>query len=243
MSGADPLVRAVDLALGYGGAVVLRDVQLEIRAGEYWFLVGPNGSGKSTFTRALFGMVRPAAGELWVDPVRAPRQRWAFVPQRSVVDPSVPTTVREQVALGLVGIRVTGEEAAARVAHALEQVDLAGRALDDFWALSGGQRQRVMLARALVRRPTLLVLDEPEAGLDLAAEERLLALLDVINRDYGVTLVHVSHDLGSVGRHATHVALFHDGGVESGPAAAVLTRARLERAYGVAVPAALGAIA
>lgn len=230
------LVRAADVALGYGGALVLRDVCIEIRVGEYWFLVGPNGTGKSTFTRALFGLVRPDAGELWIDPERAPRERWAFVPQRSVVDPSVPTTVREQVALGLVGLAVGAGEGATRVVRALEQVDLADRLRDDFWSLSGGQRQRVMLARALVRRPAVLVLDEPETGLDLAAEERLLGLLATINRDHRVTLVYVSHDLASVRRYATHVALFHEGRVETGAASSVLTQANLERAYGGPLP-------
>lgn len=238
MTGAEVLVRATDLVLGYAGVPVLRNVRLEIRAGEYWFFVGPNGAGKSTFVRALFGLVTPSAGELWIDPVRGARQRRAFVPQRSVVDPSVPTTVREQVALGLVGLGIGRKEAGERIAQALEQVGLGGRLGDDFWTLSGGQRQRVMLARALVRRPTLLVLDEPETGLDFAAEERLLALLDVINRNHGVTTLYVSHDLASARRHATHAALFHGGTVEVGPAAAILTRARLERAYGVAVSAA-----
>jgi ABC-type Mn2+/Zn2+ transport system ATPase subunit len=235
MSG-EVLVRATGLSLGYGGPAVVRDASLEIRAGEFWFLIGPNGSGKSTFTRALFGLVPPAAGELWIDPDRAPRTRWSFVPQRSVVDPSVPTTVREQVALGLVGLSLPRHEVPTRVTAALGQVDLAERLGDAFWALSDGQRQRVMLARALVRRPAVLVLDEPETGLDLAAEERLVTLLDAINRDHGVTLVYVSHDLRIVRRHASHVALFHDGVVETGPSASVLTSDRLARAYGIAIP-------
>lgn len=234
-SAGDVLVRADGLALGYRRTAVLRDVDLEIRAGDWWFVIGPNGTGKSTFTRALFGLVTPTGGTLWIDPERAPRSRWAFVPQRSTLNPSVPTTVREQVELGLVGLgRGAGVE---RVAAALAQVGLGERARDDFWALSGGQRQRVMLARALVRRPAVLVLDEPEAGLDLAAEERLLATLAAINREHGVTIIYVAHDLACVRRHATHVALFHDGRVESGPSSEMMTRARLERAYGVAIPA------
>lgn len=232
----DVLVRADGLTLGYGRTAVLRDVDLEIRAGEWWFVIGPNGSGKSTFSRALFGLVTPTSGELWIDPERAPRSRWAFVPQRSALNPSVPTTVREQVELGLVGLGIGGGAGAERVATALAQVGLGARARDDFWALSGGQRQRVMLARALVRRPAMLVLDEPEAGLDLAAEEHLLATLATINREHGVTLVYVTHDLACVRRHATHVALFHDGRVECGRSNELMVRARLERAYGVALP-------
>jgi ABC-type Mn2+/Zn2+ transport system ATPase subunit len=229
------VVRATGLALGYGSTVVLRDVELAVGTGAYWFLVGPNGSGKTTFVRALFGLVDVLAGRLWVDPEGGGQARIGFVPQRCVLNPSLPTTVGELVELGLVGLRLDARGRAERVDAALGQVGLAGEARRDHRTLSGGQGQRVLLARALVRRPAVLVLDEPEAGLDLAAEERLLELLDRVNREDGVTLLHVSHDLASVRRHASHVALFHHGSVESGPAAGVLTAANLTRAYGIAV--------
>jgi ABC-type Mn2+/Zn2+ transport system ATPase subunit len=230
-SASDVLIRADGLALGYGREPVLRDVDLEIRAGEHWFLVGPNGAGKSTFVRALFALVTISAGRLWIG---AGRTRFGFVPQRWSLNPSLPATVRELVALGLVGLAVDRAGRAARVSRTLEEVGLGGRERQDFWSLSGGQRQRVLLARALVREPSVLVLDEPEAGLDLAAEQRLLDLLRDVRRARGVTVLHVSHDLASVRRYATHVALFADGTARSGPAEVVLTRANLERAYGVA---------
>jgi ABC-type Mn2+/Zn2+ transport system ATPase subunit len=233
VTAADTLIRARDLTLGYGAAAVLRGVSLDIRAGEYWFLVGLNGTGKTTFVRALFDLVRPAAGTLWIDPERAGRARIGFVPQRSTLDPSVPTTVREIVTLGLVGVSLPAGERAGRLATALAEVGLEGREHADYWSLSGGQRQRVLLARALVRHPNVLVLDEPEAGLDPAAEDRLLALLERINRERGVTMLYVSHDLENVRRHATHVALFRDGAIHAGPVAAVLTDANLARTYGV----------
>ncbi len=236
----DVLIRATDLALGYGGKAVVRAVNLEIGAGEYWFLVGPNGSGKTTFVRALFDLVLPESGRLWIDPARAGRERFGFVPQRCALNPSVPTTVGELVRLGLVGLALDGRALdgrarAARVAAALDEVGLGGRAADDYWSLSGGQRQRVLLARALVRQPTVLALDEPETGLDPAARARLLELLERINRERGVTLLYVSHDLANVRRHASHVALFGDGTVQAGPVAAMLTPERLERTFGMAL--------
>ncbi len=227
----DVLIRAEGLAIGYGSGAVLRDVNLEIRAGEYWFLVGLNGTGKTTFVRALFDLVAPAAGRVVIDRMRAGRERFGFVPQRSALNPSLPTTVRELVLLGLVGLRLDARTRAARLDAALAEVGLAGRARADYWTLSGGQRQRVLLARALVREPAVLVLDEPEAGLDPAAEERLLALLARINRER-VTMLYVSHDLENVRRYASHVALFRDGTVLAGAVADVLTRANLERTYG-----------
>ncbi len=233
MTSGDVLIRASGLVLGYGPDPVLRGVDLEIRAGEYWFLVGLNGTGKTTFVRSLFDLVPPAAGTLWIDPERAGRERVGFVPQRCALNPSLPTTVRELVVLGLVGLTLPAAERADRLATALAEVGLGGRERHDYWSLSGGQRQRVLLARALVRRPNVLVLDEPETGLDPAAEERLLDLLARINRERGVTLLYVSHDLENVRRHATHVALFRDGTIHAGPVAEVLTHANLERTYGV----------
>jgi ABC-type Mn2+/Zn2+ transport system ATPase subunit len=233
VSAADALIRARDLTLGYGDAPVLRRVNLEIRAGEYWFLVGLNGTGKTTFVRALFDLVAPAAGTLSIDPARAGRDRIGFVPQRSMLNASVPTTVRELVLLGLVGLTLPARERADRLAAALADVGLEGREHADYWSLSGGQRQRVLLARALARRPNVLVLDEPETGLDPAAEERLLTLLERINRERGVTMLYVSHDLENVRRHASHVALFRDGTIHAGPVDEVLTHANLERTYGV----------
>lgn len=238
-SASDVLIRAASLTLGYGDDPVLRDVNLEVRAGEYWFLAGLNGTGKTTFVRALFDLVAPVAGSLEIDRVRAGRDRRGFVPQRAALNPSLPTTVRELVLLGLVGLRLDAAARAARLAAALEQVGLAGSESRDYWTLSGGQRQRVLLARALVREPTMLVLDEPESGLDPAAEERLLQLLDQVNRERGVTLLYVSHDLENVRRHATHVALFRDHTVHAGPVDAVLTPANVARTYGLGGPEAI----
>jgi len=221
-----PLLRARGLALGYGATVVLRDVDLAVHPGEIWYLVGANGSGKTTFLRAVLGLLGPRAGELVRDPVRMAGARIGFVPQSERVGSALPTTVREFVSLGFAASDVPRTQRAERLAFALGRTGLTGLARRDFTALSGGQRQRTLLARALVRRPSLLVLDEPTEALDEGSEQEFLATLDELHRaDPKLTMLVVTHELELAAREATHLALFHDGTVLAGPRARVLEEA------------------
>jgi ABC-type Mn2+/Zn2+ transport system ATPase subunit len=229
------IVRTAGLRLGYGRRVVLTHVDFRMRLGEFWFFLGPNGEGKTTLLRAILGILRPQTGQLWVHPELGQRQRIGFVPQRCDINPTLPTTVREFVLLGLVGIDTDRREAAVRLGWALERVGLGGLEGKDYWSLSGGQRQRALVARALVRRPSVLILDEPTNGLDLAAEDAVLRFLADLNHKQQQTLLFVTHNLAIAARYATHIALFHAGEVVSGSRQEVLNRQTLERTYGVAV--------
>jgi ABC-type Mn2+/Zn2+ transport system ATPase subunit len=213
---------------------VLSDVDLEIRRGEFWFLIGPNGSGKTTLVRALLGLLPPRAGVLERHPEWTARERLGFVPQSCDINPTLPTTVREFVSLGFVRSGIPGPERPAVLRDALALVGLAGRERASYWSLSGGQRQRALVARALVRRPRLVVLDEPTEWLDVASEDVLLRTLVELHRT-GLTLLFVTHKLGLAARHATHVALFDAGRVRAGPRAAVLDPREVDRVFGVAV--------
>jgi ABC-type Mn2+/Zn2+ transport system ATPase subunit len=236
MNGSPEMVlRASRLALGYGGDTVLEGVDLEIRRGEFWFFLGPNGEGKTTMLRAMLRLLAPRSGELWLHPELARRDRTGFVPQRCDLTPALPTTVREFVILGLVRAGTPRGETASRLAWALERVGLADLTRRDYWSLSGGQRQRALIARALIRRPTLLILDEPTNGLDVSAEDGVLRLFETLNEEDEVTVVFVTHDLAVAARHATHVALFSGGRVVPGSRLDVLTPANLERAYGMRI--------
>ena len=219
---AEPLFTARGLALGYGNEAVVRDVSLEIRAGEFWCWLGPNGCGKSTLLRGLLGLLPPQAGSLHVAPRLADRARVGYVPQRGELNAALPTTVRELVELGLVASSVPRAERADAVRAALAQVGLEALAEQSFWSLSGGQRQRALLARALVRRPELLLLDEPTEGLDVATQQALLATLARLHRREGITLVVVTHRHEIAREHADHVARFDDGRVAAGPRETVL---------------------
>ena len=229
------VLKTTGLSLAYGRRIVLEDVDLEVRQGEFCFFLGPNGSGKTTMIRAILGILRSRTEPLWLHPELARRERIGFVPQRCDINPTLPTTVREFVTLGLVGIPVERKDRVARLSWALDKVGLDGRETQSYWSLSGGQRQRALVARALVRRPSLLILDEPTSSLDLSTEDSFLRFLADLNEKEHLTLLFVTHDVAIAARYATHIALFHSGSLEFGPREEMLKRDALERAYGVGV--------
>jgi len=226
------LLQAEKLVLGYGRDIVLRDVGLAVERGEFWFLLGPNGAGKTSFLRCVLGLLGPRGGRLQ-RAADLTLQRIGFVPQRCDMNPTLPTTVREFVALGTVGLSLSRRERSERLEEALGTMALSGMDARDYWSLSGGMRQRALLARALVRRPVLLLLDEPTSGLDPTTEEALLQSLACLNAERRLTMLFVTHDLGVAKRYATHAALFHDGEVVAGRRENVLTPANLKRVYGM----------
>lgn len=232
-AGEDSICSAENLRLGYGARVVLDAVNLRIGAGDYWFLVGPNGHGKTTLLSGLMGRLRPLAGTLTRRGAFARPECIGFVPQQCGANPTLPTTIREFVGLGLVGLNAPAAQRRQRLAWALEAVGLAGKERHDLWSLSGGQRQRALVARALIRRPSVLVADEPTAGLDLSVETALYESLADLNRREGLTVLLVSHDLTVAARYASHVALVHHQLVEAGRADAMLNAERLTAAFGV----------
>lgn len=240
-SSTDCWLRTHAVALGYGGASVLEGVSIEICRGDFWCWLGTNGAGKTSLLRVLLGLMPPQSGRIERH-LDAGAAAIGFVPQHCAWSGTVPTTVREFVELGLVGIRTSKRERADRLGEVLRTVDLEAVAGADFGALSGGQRQRAMIARALIREPVLLVLDEPTASLDLAAESAVLDMLAAINRDRQVTIVFVTHDLDIAAHYATHVALFHQGRVEVGRREDVLRLDNLQRLYGRAFGERLGTL-
>lgn len=236
--GVRPVLEVEQATLGYGRRVVLREVSVSIRQGEFWCLLGPNGEGKTTFIKALLGAVAPRRGRVFLRADFQRRTRLAFVPQEAEVNASIPTTVEEFVAGGLVGLGLDARQGASRMKRVLELMGVTALRDRSLWALSGGQRQRALVARALLRDPLLLIVDEPTAGLDLAAASGLLETISGLNREHRITVVFVTHDLQIAAQRATHVAFFRQGRVVAGPVADAFTAANLEWAFGV--PVALG---
>lgn len=219
----EPVIEVERLHVHAGASHILRGVDLTVREGEVVALLGANGSGKSTLVKALVGAATPSRGTVrllgaarGVD--RVPWQRIGYVPQRVGARTGVPSTASEVVASGLLSERRWWLPRGwrARVHDALDQVGLAGRAEAAMHVLSGGQQQRVLIARALVRHPDLLILDEPVAGVDRPSQEAFAASVrHLVER--GVTVLVVLHELGEltdlVGRAVVlrHGLVVHDG--------------------------------
>jgi zinc transport system ATP-binding protein len=200
------LLGCTDLSFGYGREPVLEDVGLSVHAGEFVALVGPNGSGKSTLLHLLLGSLEPDAGEvrLFGRPPGTVRRRGrlGYVPQRPNLSSELPATVREIVAAGrltdgrwwLPMSRVDRGE----VDHAIASVGLTGLATRPVNELSGGQQQRAFIARAFASAPSLLVLDEPIAGVDAASQRLFRDSLVHLIREHGAGVLLVSHELSAV---------------------------------------------
>lgn len=191
-----------DVSFAYGHHNVLESVSMAIRSGTFVALVGPNGSGKSTLVRLALGLLRPDSGVIVLFG-RPPTERDArssigYVPQRPFLGRDFPATVREVVASGGIGRRWWRTSPRDQVDDALAVVDLEDLASARIGELSGGQQQRVFIAKALVRRPDLLILDEPVAGVDVEQQERFSATLGRLRDDRGVAILLVSHDLAAV---------------------------------------------
>lgn len=228
----EAVLRLRNATLGYGGRAVLADVDLDVARGEFWFLLGPNGSGKTTLLRTLLGLLGSLAGEVWRHPEHAARSRLGFVPQHCAISPALPTTVREFVSLGTIGGDRPRSARGGDLAWALERAQLGGLEEQDYWSLSGGQRQRAVVARALVRRPSVIILDEATEGMDLRAQDEFLATLARLREEERSTVVFVTHRIDIAARYATNVALIHDGRVVPGTADDVLTASLLASAFG-----------
>lgn len=240
-SGRPAVIAFEGAVLGYRSKVVLREVNLRVGAGEFLGIVGPNGSGKTTLLKAILGSVPPLRGRVVK---RAPDGSGrpvgtAYVPQVETIDLLYPLTAFEVALLGTFGrvglLRVPGRSERDLARRCLAQVGLAGMERRLFRSMSGGQRQRTLLARALASGSDLLLLDEPTAGMDLAAEKGVMDLIAHLHRDEGRTVLLVTHQLNLVANRARRIAILQDGEITLGDAAAILDARTLTSVYGMEV--------
>lgn len=192
------LITMAHVTMRFDGIAAIEDVNLSIDPGDYLVVVGENGSGKSTLMRTMLGLIKPQMGTVrYGDGLT--RQRIGYLPQQTQVQRAFPASVEEVVlsgCTGRLGKRLFPGRAEKRLAEEkMALMDIGGLAKKSYRTLSGGQQQRVLLARAMAATDSLLLLDEPITGLDPDAAAELYGLLDRLNREMGVAIVMVSHDL------------------------------------------------
>jgi zinc transport system ATP-binding protein len=220
-------IRFDETWFSYNSEAVVRDINFSITPGEFAAILGPNGSGKTTLMKLALGLLKPTSGRVLLFGVPAVRftdwHRVGYVPQRTQATESrFPASVREVVNFGSYSgfdpfAMFKRKKSSERVDEAMELAGvrkLADRRVSD---ISIGQQQRMLIARSLVRRPDLLVMDEPVAGIDAAGEEQFHSMIRRLNRDLGITIVMVSHDIGAVMREATTIACINTDIVFHGP--------------------------
>ncbi|MCY3801888.1 MAG: metal ABC transporter ATP-binding protein [Chloroflexi bacterium] len=238
-----PVIEWDHVTFAYGEVVAVEDVSLTVHEGEIAALLGPNGSGKSTLVKLALGLLQPESGAVRIFGCDAAEfrewRRVGYLPQ--VVAGAwrdFPATVAETVAHGSYDgfspFALFHRSERPDVMEALEAVRMSNYRRRRLSELSVGQQQRVLLARALVRRPDLLVLDEPAAGVDVSGEEQLYSILRDVNRERSITVVIVSHDIGAMVREASTVACMNRTLVRHGPPHE-LTRDEISTLYGVPV--------
>lgn len=198
-----PVISLKNIVFGYGNENILNGVTFDIVRGDFVGLVGHNGTGKSTLLKIILGVLSPQKGSvhLFGTPLSQFKDwnKVGYIPQKAGLAVShVPITVEE-----VMHMEKTDEKSAD---EALESVDLLQHKKSLLRELSGGQQQRVFIARALVKKPELLILDEPTVGVDAKTQEKFYALMQKLNKEYHLTLLLVSHDLHTIS-HQVHCVM------------------------------------
>lgn len=206
------LIELKKLNIGYGNKIVCRDINFTIKQGEYICVVGENGSGKSTMLKTILGLNKAVSGKIIFNEEMC--KGIGYLPQQTEIQRDFPATVMEVIMsgfLGKMGLRPfynkAEKEKANVIAKTLEIEDLVKKSFKD---LSGGQQQRVLLARALCATDNILVMDEPVNALDTKSVRKFYQLIKKLNKENGLTIIMVSHNLESVISSVSHIIYLKD---------------------------------
>ena len=197
-----------NLAVGYDGKAILQNLNFEINAGDYLCIVGENGSGKSTLMKTILGLQPPVSGKITAgDGLK--KTEIGYLPQQTSSQRDFPASVKEIVLSGCqgrCGMRPFYTKEEKRLAaDAMEKMQISEYAKRSYKELSGGQQQRVLLARALCATRKILLMDEPVSALDPKATAEMYALIEKLNREDGITIIMISHDVQAAVHYANHI--------------------------------------
>lgn len=197
-----------NLFAGYDGKTVLKNLSFEVPAGDYLCIVGENGSGKSTLMKTLLGLLPPIDGKVLLGDGLG-KNEIGYLPQQTQVQKDFPASVREIVLSGCQGRcgrhPFYNKEEKQLVAEIMKKLQIDNLSRCSYRELSGGQQQRVLLARALCATQKMIFLDEPISGLDPQAAAEMYALIEKLNREEGITVVMISHDIWASLKYAKHI--------------------------------------
>lgn len=202
------LLECRNLSLAYDSKIVLKNVNFEVNAGDYLCIVGENGSGKTTLMKALLGLQEKKSGEIIVSE-GFKRNEIGYLPQQTAIQKDFPASVREIVLSGCrgrAGIRpFYNKEEKRRADEAIDRMNIRHLEKRCYRELSGGQQQRVLLARALCATQKMLLLDEPVSGLDPKVTLEMYDLIYNLNKNDGITIIMISHDMSAALQYASHI--------------------------------------
>ena len=202
-----PIFDVTNMNFVVNGQSILKNISLEVHNGQYIAIIGPNGGGKTTLIRLLLGLEKQTSGEIRLYGKKIHQfKEWSkigYVPQRaSLVDENFPATVNDIVNMGRISKKKfffsTSKDDEEIVEDAMKKMDVLNLKDKMVGTLSGGQRQRVMIARALASKPEILILDEPNTGVDMVSQKRFYALLSKLNKEENITILFITHDVGVI---------------------------------------------
>lgn len=232
----DPTLLNIDnVSVSLGGRLVLRNVSFSLAPGEFCGLIGANGSGKTTLLRSILGLTKPSSGAITINGGYT-LSAIGYVPQKLELDPQMPLRARDLVELGLTGNRFGflggGPARKAVVSEMLEAVGATAFADQRVGNLSGGQQSRILIAHALIRRPKLLILDEPLANLDIRAVAETLVLLRKLAHEHNITVLISAHDMNPLMGTMDRLVYLAQGRAASGTPAEIVRTEVLSALYG-----------
>lgn len=222
-----------------GGQWILKNISFQVQSGEFIGIIGPNGAGKTTLLRTLLGMIKPESGTILFqdeDKMKG-KSSIGYAPQTRQINPETPLCSWDFVSFGLphrIRPWLTKQDK-RMVEEVMTLTDSLSYAQKPIGSLSGGQRQRLFIAQALVRNPSILLLDEPTASLDPGAQENLASVVKRINHERGTSVLFVSHDVNLIAKHADRILYITQGNYTMGSVDQVLRSDVLSSLYGVPV--------